>query len=106
MNNKHLTSVIFVLSVAVVMTMSGEVQEKTQGEISADRAAGVLAQNCLSCHNRFNREGQFSLQTHGDLMEGGDGGQVIVPEEADESRLLQMVEGLLEPLMPQDGALL
>ena len=106
MNNKHLTSVIFVLSVAVVMTMSGEVQEKTQGEISADRAAGVLAQNCLSCHNRFNREGRFSLQTHGDLMEGGDGGQVIVPEEADESRLLQMVEGFLEPLMPQDGALL
>ena len=39
-------------------------------------------------------------------MEGGDGGQVIVPEEADESRLLQMVEGFLEPLMPQDGALL
>ena len=45
MNIKYLTSVIFVLSVAVVMTMSGEIQEKTQREILADRAAGVIAQN-------------------------------------------------------------
>lgn len=106
MNNNHFTNMFFVLVVALAMTMSVGAQEKVRGETPADRAAWVLAQNCLSCHNRFNREGQFSLQTHEDLMKGGAGGQVVISEGADESRLLQMVEGFLEPVMPENGALL
>ena len=93
----------FVLLVAVITIGSVEAQENIRRATSADGAAQVFAENCLSCHNRLNRESQFSLQTHEDLMKGGAGGQVVVPGGADESRLLQMVEGFLEPVMPQNG---
>ena len=49
--------------------------------------------------------GGLSLHTFQTLMKGGNNGPPLVPGNSDESRMIQMVEGLLEPIMPEDGFL-
>ena len=71
-----------------------------------EEAAGkILARECYSCHNQVKREGALSLHTYRTLMKGGNHGPALVPGNSDESRMIQMVEGLLEPIMPEDGFL-
>lgn len=99
---------------------SGEVGAAARGEESpASRAAGnegrqvdlaqsaaeVLAKHCFSCHSDANPKGGFSLQTHASLMAGGRQGNALVPADSDASRMIQMIEGFLEPMMPEDGLL-
>jgi hypothetical protein len=71
----------------------------------AATAAKVLARECYSCHNQVKREGALSLHTYQTLMKGGKNGPALVPGNSGESRMIQMVEGLLEPIMPEDGFL-
>ncbi len=70
-----------------------------------ERAARILAKNCYSCHNEVKKESGLSMHTHAALMEGGDNGPALLPGNSDESRMLLMVEGLLEPTMPEDDFL-
>ncbi len=70
-----------------------------------ERAAQILAKNCYSCHNEVKKEGGLSMHTHAALMEGGENGPALLPGNSDESRMLMMVEGLLEPTMPEDDFL-
>ena len=70
-----------------------------------ERVARTLAKNCYSCHNEVKKEGGLSMHTHAALMEGGENGPALLPGNSDESRMLLMVEGLLEPTMPEDDFL-
>ncbi len=72
----------------------------------AGRVAEVFAANCFSCHNRVQRKGGLSLQTYEELMRGGDRGAELTPGVPEQSRLLLLVEGLEEPMMPAGGALM
>ena len=71
----------------------------------AEAASKILARECYSCHNQVKRSGSLSLHTYRTLMKGGNNGPALVPGNSDESRMIQMVEGLLEPIMPEDGFL-
>ena len=71
----------------------------------AAAASRILGRECYSCHNQVKREGALSLHTYRTLMKGGNNGPALVPGNSDESRMIQMVEGLLEPIMPEDGFL-
>ncbi len=71
----------------------------------AEAASKILARECYSCHNQVKRSGSLSLHTYRTLMKGGNKGPALVPGRSDESRMIQMVEGLLEPIMPEDGFL-
>lgn len=72
---------------------------------SAVAASKILARECYSCHNQVKKAGSLSLHTYQTLMKGGNNGPALVPGNSDESRMIQMVEGLLEPIMPEDGFL-
>ena len=77
-----------------------------QSQPAPEEAAGkILARECYSCHNQVKREGALSLHTYRTLMKGGNNGPALIPGNSDESRMIQMVEGLLEPIMPEDGFL-
>ena len=89
----------------VALFGSGYGQPATSNSL-ASRVAGVFAANCFSCHNRIDRKGGLSLQTYEALMRGGDRGSELTPGAPEESRLLLLVEGFEEPMMPQGGALL
>ena len=83
-------------------------QEQSAGEspqTTEDAAAGLFATHCYSCHNDVDREGGLSMQTHAALIKGGENGPALIPGDADESRMVQMVEGFLEPTMPEDDFL-
>ena len=70
-----------------------------------ERAARILATNCYSCHNEVKKESGLSMHTYAALMEGGENGPALLPGNSEESRMLLMVEGLLEPTMPEDDFL-
>ena len=65
--------------------------------------ARIFAANCLGCHTAQATMGGLSLQTHASLMKGGNKGPAIVPGNAAESRLFQMIAGKAEPGMPMGG---
>lgn len=70
---------------------------------SWERAAQLLVERCVSCH-----EGEFAplglrLGSHKSLMGGSENGPVILPGNAQDSPLIARVEGRAEPQMPLDG---
>ncbi len=60
----------------------------------------ILQKNCLACHSAAAKMGGLVMESYDSLMKGGAHGAVIVPGKADESRLIQMLEGRIQPRMP------
>lgn len=70
----------------------------------AKQVRPLLAHYCLECHNATKLEGGLNLEAYKTLRDGGGHGKVIVPNKADESRLVLMVEGKRKPTMPPKKA--
>ena len=65
--------------------------------------APILQKNCLGCHSSNAHKGGLTLDSYESLMKGGKHGEVIVARDANASRLVQMLEGKLDPQMPLYG---
>ena len=59
-----------------------------------------LTKYCLECHNARTLKGTLSLETYKTMMDGSDGGPVIVAGKPDKSRLVLQCEGADKPKMP------
>lgn len=64
----------------------------------------ILETYCIGCHNTDDAQGGLSMDRFSDLLKGGESGVAITPGVPDSSRLLAMVSGKLEPVMPPDDA--
>ena len=62
--------------------------------------APILQKNCLGCHSSTAKMGGLVMDKFDLLMKGGAHGAVIVPGKAEESRLVMMLEGKIQPRMP------
>ncbi len=62
--------------------------------------APILQKNCLACHASATKMGGLIVESYDSLMKGGKDGPVIVPGKSDASRLVEMVEGKVQPRMP------
>lgn len=51
----------------------------------------IFESRCINCHGGNRTEAELSLRTHADAMTGSEGGAVIVPGDADNSVLVEMV---------------
>ena len=60
----------------------------------------ILETNCLRCHSTATTEGGLLVESHEDLLRGGDSGSPIVAGQPDESPLIQQIEGRAKPKMP------
>jgi mono/diheme cytochrome c family protein len=69
------------------------------------RAAAILEENCLKCHNQSVRMSGLSLATAADAKRGGLRGPAIVPGKPGEGSLLGMITGE-KPKMPMQAAAL
>ncbi len=69
----------------------------------ADHIQPILRANCMSCHNDDTARGGLSLATFNATMEGGSSGAVVVPGDAEGSRLFRLVAHTEEPIMPPSG---
>ncbi len=68
----------------------------------SDEALKVLNRYCAGCHNANDAEADFSLSDYASLMKGTIDGSVVQPGKPDESKLLQLMTGELEPKMPPE----
>jgi len=66
---------------------------------SAD-VAPILQKNCLACHSSSAKMGGFIMESYALLMKGGKDGPAIVPGKSEQSRLIEMLEGKVQPRMP------
>lgn len=62
--------------------------------------APILQKNCLACHSSTVHKGGLVLDSYDALMKGGKHGQVIIPHDAKGSRIVEMLEGEIDPQMP------
>ncbi|MBI4658174.1 MAG: hypothetical protein HY735_04860 [Verrucomicrobia bacterium] len=56
----------------------------------------ILAEHCLDCHAAPDPEAKLLMETHADLMKGGESGPVIVAGKSSESLIVKMIEGNFE----------
>ncbi len=68
-------------------------------------AASILRGNCLVCHTAATKLGGLVMESYESLMKGGTHGPAIVQGKSAESRLVLMLEGKIQPQMPQGGKL-
>jgi WD40 repeat protein len=66
----------------------------------ANDVVPIIEGQCLRCHNAAKVEGGLLLESHEDLMRGGDSGSPVVPGKPDESPLVLQLEGKAKPKMP------
>ena len=64
------------------------------------QVAPILQKNCLACHSSASKMGGLVMESYDALMKGGAHGGVIIPGKADESRMILMLEGKVQPRMP------
>ncbi len=65
--------------------------------------APLLTKYCAGCHNDSDREAEFSVSTFDSLMTGAPEGAVVVPRNASESKLLQLITATDSSMMPPEG---
>ncbi len=79
-------------------------QTTAQPSIAFDRdIRPILAGKCVSCHGGALQLSKLDLRTRETALSGGARGAVLVPGNAERSRLYRMVAGLEEPAMPMQG---
>jgi len=64
------------------------------------QVAPILQKNCLACHSSASKMGGLVMESYDALMKGGAHGAVIVPGKADQSPMILMLEGTVQPRMP------
>jgi len=65
----------------------------------------IFGKSCWNCHSAANQLSKLNLATREDALKGGQHGVVLVPGNAEKSRLFQMVSGAEKPAMPLGGKL-
>jgi WD40 repeat protein len=75
-----------------------------EDKVDFDRDIRPLLQSyCVGCHTSDEPEGGLDLESHAKLISGGDSGLALTPGETSSSRMLLMLTGKLEPVMPPEG---
>ncbi len=64
--------------------------------------APIFEKRCAGCHNATEREGKFSVESIGTMLEGSEHGVVITPGQSASSRLWLLIAGTMEPRMPPE----
>ena len=79
-------------------------QTTAQPSIAFDRdIRPILEGKCVSCHGGALQLSKLDLRTRETALSGGARGAVLVPGNAERSRLYRMVAGLEQPAMPMQG---
>jgi len=67
--------------------------------------APIFAASCNACHSVKTPQSGLSTGVYAALMKGGTRGRAIIPSNAEDSLLVQYIEGRRQPRMPVGGAL-
>jgi hypothetical protein len=108
---KQVESLNAVLGIAApAAEMQAAAPEMAEAEMAAanltnfaDHVSPILQKHCARCHNQDTRKSGLSVALHGQLMEGGSSGPVILAGDPDGSRLIRLITQQEEPFMPPTG---
>lgn len=109
MHSRWLPAVFFVASTSLLLLVSwclGGTPQRVHADSAAkfnSEVAPILQKNCLACHSSASKMGGLVMDSYAALMKGGAHGPVIVPGKADQSRMILMLEGKVQPRMPFGG---
>lgn len=65
--------------------------------------APLLQRYCVGCHTADDPEGGLVMESHDQLMSGGASGVAITGGSPASSRMMLMITGKLDPVMPPEG---
>lgn len=89
---------------AAILTMSCVVSLRGDDTIDyARQIYPILEAHCVGCHTEDDAEGGLVMESHSALMRGGESGSAVTSGAASSSRLMLMVKGLMDPVMPPEG---
>jgi hypothetical protein len=60
----------------------------------------ILESRCINCHGGDRTEEGLSLRTYSDILSGSENGSVVIPNNADHSKLAELI---LNQKMPKRG---
>ncbi len=109
MHSRWLPAVFFVASTSLLLLVSwclGGTPQRVHADSTPNfnsEVAPILQKNCLACHSSASKMGGLVMESYAALMKGGAHGPVIVPGKADQSRMILMLEGKVQPRMPFGG---
>lgn len=124
MKNEHpkrpltwLRAVLCAVLMNLLFCTTGEAQNTTEAtknyhtlnqgmQVSfSKQVAPIFQTKCAGCHSKTANMGGFILTDFDSLLKGGSHGKAVIPGNADESRMVKMLEGSLQPRMPMGGQL-
>lgn len=73
---------------------------QTGQQLFESKVRPILVNRCGQCHGEQKQKAGLQLTTHAGALKGGDGGPVLVPGDAERSRLIQAVRRNGELKMP------
>ncbi|MEX2113078.1 MAG: pre-peptidase C-terminal domain-containing protein [Pirellulales bacterium] len=98
---RGLTRWTMVLLAVVALGAAGVADEPVAPDFNT-KVAPIFAAYCNGCHNADDKQGELVLETYDTLLSGGEHGAILMPGNADESRLIQVLTGKAEPAMPPE----
>lgn len=66
--------------------------ESALSERDLARVSRILKSKCFDCHNSQKQQGGLDMTSRHALLEGGHSGPALVPEEPDESLMIELIE--------------
>jgi hypothetical protein len=99
--------VLACLSAALILACASRTARAPDAPASAvafSQVHEILRESCEHCHNEDKAKGGLLMESYEALIAGGEHGSAVIPGESGASRLMQMIEGKLEPRMPYKEA--
>ena len=103
MSRKVLISLTLLSSLLVLAVAGISEASKSDDPSLAKAALKVLDRNCLACHGALLQSG-LDMRQRETLLKGGEGGPVLIPGNAEESRLFMAASHVGELKMPPNEA--
>jgi mono/diheme cytochrome c family protein len=94
-----LASAVALLAFFTYLPSAEAVYRQNEAQTISQKAYAVIKKNCLGCHGVAKTSG-LDLRTAEGVMAGGENGPVVVPSDAEASKLLKLVEHEQKPTMP------
>ena len=96
-------TVVAVLASFRPLAAAASAATDTSAPAFSAQIAPILQKNCLACHSSSAKMGGLVMENYQALMKGGAHGPEILAGKSAESRLVQMLEGKIQPRMPFGG---
>ena len=102
----HIVQPVFLLPILVgasaALPMNADASDSDAQTPHFDVVARILDAYCTGCHSADEPEAGLSLASFADLERGIAHGPVVVPGQPQSSRLLRVLTGQAEPVMPPE----